>query len=318
MVENTNDITLHLPDQTFDEFNRNRETKIADALKRFNEEKLTGQFPVMCKNYPEYSKIISAIDEFKVQKSKLLESLNKDIESFDLKADKIVASLFEHAERHEYKQYMLFKAKERFDLGKPPGKNKSYGDAINWVTLLENIPNGEDLYFISDDKDFYSVLNATTFKRYLTEEWENVKKSKLFAYRRISDFFKDKFPEIKFTMELEKDILIQELSGSRSFATTRRILKKLCLFEDFSITQLNEFLTACTHNTQIHWIGKDYDIVQMIRKILDPHLEKLDSSLLYDFDSKFKYYRIYKEDNDVNFDETERQFGEDYYGELKY
>ncbi|WP_168928006.1 PIN domain-containing protein, partial [Chitinophaga terrae (ex Kim and Jung 2007)] len=37
-------IKLYLPQQTIDEFRRNREVKIADALKRFKEEKLTNQF----------------------------------------------------------------------------------------------------------------------------------------------------------------------------------------------------------------------------------------------------------------------------------
>lgn len=42
-------VALHLPDQTIDEYRRNRETKIADALKRLKEQKLNLQFPALCK-----------------------------------------------------------------------------------------------------------------------------------------------------------------------------------------------------------------------------------------------------------------------------
>lgn len=52
----------------------------------------------------------------------------------------------------------------------------SYGDAVNWECLLENIPDGEDLYFISDDKDYYSEFCKDKFNIYLTTEWESIKK----------------------------------------------------------------------------------------------------------------------------------------------
>ena len=46
----------------------------------------------------------------------------------------------------------------RFNTGNPPGKDRKYGDAINWETLLESVPCGEDLFFISADKDYASIL----------------------------------------------------------------------------------------------------------------------------------------------------------------
>src|SRR3982751_4379769 len=45
---------LWLPEQVNDEFFRNRDTKIADALKRLREAKLNLSYPKMCKDYPEY------------------------------------------------------------------------------------------------------------------------------------------------------------------------------------------------------------------------------------------------------------------------
>ena len=81
---------------------------------------------------------------------------------------------------------------------------KVLGDAINWEGLLEKVPSGEVMYFISDDKDFTSALDNNLFDSFLTEEWQRAKGTKLIFYKRLSSFFKDKFPEINLASELEK------------------------------------------------------------------------------------------------------------------
>lgn len=59
---------LFYTSQVLDEFNRNRENKIADALKKFKEKKLENQFPQICKEYPEYEEMRAAIKTFKEKK----------------------------------------------------------------------------------------------------------------------------------------------------------------------------------------------------------------------------------------------------------
>ena len=44
-------LTLYLPEQTILEFKRNRESKIADAIKTLSEQKIPDSFPQMCKDY---------------------------------------------------------------------------------------------------------------------------------------------------------------------------------------------------------------------------------------------------------------------------
>ena len=124
-------ITLHLPEQTSDEFYRNRDVKITDALKRYREEKLSNQFPQFCKDYLEYSKIRDSIKEFELNKQHLHEKLLIDIEGNKLAADKLIAVLFKKAKTYRIDEDLLKISKFRFDLGRPPGKNKSYGDAVN-------------------------------------------------------------------------------------------------------------------------------------------------------------------------------------------
>lgn len=99
MINKSDGIKLLLPEQTYDEFQRNRETKIADALKKFKEEKLNNQFPQMSKEYHEYHEMKRAIKEFDKNKSKLIDKLNKDISGKNLAADKIINNLFSEASR---------------------------------------------------------------------------------------------------------------------------------------------------------------------------------------------------------------------------
>jgi len=289
LIEKTKEITLHLPEQTYDEFNRNRETKIADALKKLREEKLNNLFPQISKEYPEYKKMRDAIKLFDESKSSLLEKLNTDITTYALEADKIIYKLFEKAVFYSTTEALLTNAKTRYDLGKPPGKNKSYGDALNWETLLGNVPDGEDLYFVSEDKDYYSEINPATFNYYLYQEWKNKKKSDIYSFKRMSEFFKAKFPKIKLASDYEKEILIRDLSASGSFAKSRLILYKLSEFEDFSSTELNDIVFACTTNSQIYWIRNDADIQKIITDIIKPNRDKIDPAYLPDFDKLYDY-----------------------------
>lgn len=282
-------LILHLPEQTFDEFYRNREVKIADALKRFKEDKLNNQFPQISKDYPEYEKIKSAIKEFDKNKSQLLNKLLEDIFKNNLNADKVIEELFSKSTIHKTDLELIQTSRIRFDLGRPPGKNKSYGDAINWETLLENVPNNEDLFFVSDDKDYYSEIDSSYFNNYLLNEWSQKKNSKIKNYRRISEFFKENIPDIELATDIEKETLLEELNNSGSFAKSRYTLHKLTKYEDFSTTQINSFVQACIDNSQISWIKNDEDIATIINKIIILNKSKIGKELYEDFKEEYKY-----------------------------
>lgn len=61
-------LVLCLPRQVVDEFRRNRDAKIADALKRFRDEKLS-EFPQMCKDYPEYEAARDALKKYQERRA---------------------------------------------------------------------------------------------------------------------------------------------------------------------------------------------------------------------------------------------------------
>ena len=187
------DIKLYITRQVVDEFNRNRESKIADALKRFRNQPLPNQFPNICKSYDEYKTMRSRLDGFKNEKNSLLVKLKDDIENKNLGADKIISEIFSAAKELEEDSEIVGIAKERVDHGKPPGKSSSYGDAINWLVLLRHILRGEVLYIVTDDDDYVSKLDDHKLCDYLQSEWKVENGSQVFIYRKLSEFFKEKY-----------------------------------------------------------------------------------------------------------------------------
>ena len=292
VLMDNDELELYLPEQIVNEFNRNRDTKLADALKTFNQSKLNSQFPQFCKGYKEYDNLKSIIREYDKQKQSLLKNLMLKIESNTLRADKLIEMLFDKANYFKLTPSILEKSKLRYDLGNPPGKNKSYGDAINWETLIENIEETNDLYFIADDKDYFSELNNSNFNTFSSKEWFNKKKSKIKFYKTLTDFFKEVFPEIKLATELEKDLLISRLIESGNFYDSRKTLQKLSKFESFSTEQANQYVSASLNNTQVFWISDDEDINEYLHEFVVNNKEKINETLLFEFYEKIPCLKV--------------------------
>jgi predicted nucleic acid-binding protein len=74
-------LRLYLPSQVVSEFRRNRESKIADTLKRLKEQRLNLQFPQICKDYAEYAALRELQKSYEAQHAALLNKLSEDIEN---------------------------------------------------------------------------------------------------------------------------------------------------------------------------------------------------------------------------------------------
>jgi len=273
-------ITLYLPKQVVDEFSRNRDSKIADALKRFRDDKLNDQFPQMSKEYDEYKTMREGIGQYAKAKSALLDKLTIDIEGHNLKADAIIKQLFDTARIIDVSPDILERARTRCEMANPPGKAKSCGDAINWESLLEACPHSEDLHFITDDADYFSELRDDRFSSFLLDEWHERKTSEILFLKRLSSFFKDNFPDIKLASELEKQLLITDLTQSPTFASTKHTLKKLSKFTDFTDDELNEIVLAAISNNQIYWIMGDSIVTNTLTNIVDRNEDRIDATNL--------------------------------------
>jgi hypothetical protein len=244
-------ITLLLPEQVVDEFQRNRAGKIADALKRMRDQRKSIQLPQIARQYKEYEVMRKAHAEYEKQLATLIEKIEGDVTGGNLEADAVIEELFQAARRIPMSSGLIASAQLRMELGRPPGKKGSLGDAINWETLSQVVPSGEDLYLVSDDGDFASPLDEARFDPYLQDEWQKAKHSQIHFYKRLSALFRENFPDIELATELEKDLLIRELLGSPNFLSTHAIIAKLSKFSDFSRDQLNELAVAAITNDQV-------------------------------------------------------------------
>lgn len=276
-------LKLYLPEQVDDEFTRNRDTKVADALKQFREQRLGNLFPQMCKEYEEYGTMRKAIRQYGSAKNVLLDRLMADCSSESLKADRIIAELFGKAVRLATTEEVIARAKRRYDLGNPPGKDKSYGDAVNWECLLSGIANCEDLFFVSADADYCARTDSDLFSPFLQKEWAHEKRGRILFFKQLSSFFQDQFPDIRVAMELAKELIIRDFANSSSFRGTRRSLRQVVRFSDFTDDQLNDIVSATISNRQIYLIILDSDINRMLRTLITGNESRVEPESLRRF-----------------------------------
>jgi len=294
-------VKLYLPEQVIQEFTRNRENKIADALKQLREQKLDLRFPQFIKEYDEFDNLRQLQRNYSKIHAELIQKAINDIQAQDLKADRVIQDLFKNGIEIPVNDAIKELARTRMAVGNPPGKNGSLGDALNWEVLLQNIPNGEPLYFITDDKDYASPIDSNIFNAYLSKEWQDQKNSKVVYYKSLSEFFKEHFPKITLASELEKDLVIRDLANSSSFAETHTIISKLNKYSDFTIAQINAIIDATNSNNQVYWIIDDPDVKEFLLKVIKGKESLLKPDGLNELYSTMKDVQESPEEDDVPF-----------------
>ena len=267
--------TVHLTQQVKDEFTRNREVKIRDALNTFNAHNLVPQFPSFMKGYEEYGALRELTKNAKYQKDELLKKLHEDVKNQDLVADKLIAEIYDNSELYETTKSLFYKTTRRVGLGNPPGKNSSLGDAINWLALLESVPANKTIHIISRDGDFFSVLREDEPHPFLKEEWEEKNGGELRVYRSLSAFMKEHFDGVAFSFDEEKQQLIDALNSSGSFAVTHSLVAILEKYPYFSLKEVEAILEASIENSQFGWIISDPDVCAFLQRVLLPHAASL-------------------------------------------
>lgn len=270
-------LKLFLPWQVRDEVQRNREAKISEAVARFKVEKLSSDFPRICQDYEEYAVMRSAIKTFQEAKEKLLEKLTADAVGQSLKPDELIASLFSVAHSISVTDEFLAKARVRFDRGNPPGKSGSYGDAINWEILLAEVPQGEDLYFVTNDGDYISKIRDDEFSAFLLAEWKEIKGSEIRFFSNLSALFKENFPEIKLASDVEREAAVLDLEDSSSFASTKRALRHLVQTPGLTDADISRIVNATLSNNQIFWIVGDSDVNSCLMQLTNGREDSIDS-----------------------------------------
>jgi hypothetical protein len=145
----------------------------------------------------------------------------------------------------------------------------------------------EELFLITDDRDYISQVNDTRLAEFLSEEWQENKGTKIILYRKLSDFFRDKFPAIKLAREMEKELAISELSLSGNFQRTHTAIAKLSQFTDFTNDEVNAIVDAAISNNQIYWIGADPDVRTFMQNLVQGKENIIEAKKLAVFKSYF-------------------------------
>lgn len=261
------DVNILLPTTVCDEVMRNRENKVLNVLKQF--QPCRNQIPNILKGYDEYSDLKGKMDDLRTLQEKLITKVKNDVANNETHADTVIGEIFEKIHKLDCSLQIMEEAKARFDCGNPPGKDKSYGDAINWVTLLEHAPKNEDLYFISADKDYASPLDTNRFNSFLTAEWESKKKSRLHFYPSLTIFLANHLQSIEISsVNDEQEQLIEQLCESPSFRTTHRVIAELQQYENWTSKQISRLIEAAETNSQISYIINDDDVSNFYDKLL--------------------------------------------------
>jgi len=166
----------------------------------------------------------------------------------------------------------------RYEIGNPPGKGNRYGDAINWLSLLNYAPINEDIFFVCADSDFQSSLDKSRFNQFLLDEWRANKNSELFFFKSLTEFFNKHLQVIHLKNELiadrQKDELIGLLECSANFSQTHNVVAQLSVFKTWTDEQVLRILDAVENNSQVGWISSDDDIAEFLRSLPKQVLEK--------------------------------------------
>lgn len=196
-VVDAGNVCLHLPQQVVNELARNREQKIKLANEQFLKESLPTSIPRHLHPYAQSGEYVVAIEQAKTLRKKLISLAVADASNQTLQPDVLLRALFEKAEKYPEDNGVFGLALQRMQKGNPPGKNGSVGDQYNWEILLKEVPDA-DLYIVSKDGDYVSVLNSSRPHPFLEIEWKEKKGSALHI-----------FPELKAFLDRHQQMLEQ-------------------------------------------------------------------------------------------------------------
>jgi predicted nucleic acid-binding protein len=263
------DITIWLPEQVCNEVSRNRENKIKDTMNKF--ESWRFEIPNIVKGYPQYVEFSKIAANLKKAHKDLVSQIKQDIVEKALHADQAINEIFSLCNSIPMSNVIVNTAFIRYNIGNPPGKDNKYGDAINWLSLMQAVPDGEDLFFIGADGDFQSIIDKDRFNQFLLDEWQDSKKSSLFFFKSLTEFFNTHLKVIQLKNELiadtQKNNWISCLESSGNFANTHYVVSQLSKFSTWSDEQIKRIFDAVQENSQVGMISGDDDIADFLHSL---------------------------------------------------
>jgi hypothetical protein len=297
-------LKLHINGQVSDEFYRNRETKLKESIRDFSKTAIVKSMPRYMRDYPDAKNYENAVEHLEKIKDALVQRATEEAHTKELAADKLFADILAVANAGPIEPRLINTALDRRLKGNPPGKPNSLGDQIHWEYLLATVPDGSDLYLISKDGDFESVLEAGRANPFLVDEWLRQKNGALVLHTELRPFLNSKFPDIKLAVDVEKASAIERLLNSGAFSSTHTAIARLALFvDDLSWAEADKILDVGLENSQIRWIGTDSDVRTFYETIIEKFADKINDERMELLQAVFYMPNIVASFGDVDLDD---------------
>lgn len=295
-------INLLITEQIVDEHARNRDSILADSMKRLEQMPTAAQLPRFAEHYAAAKAILTAMSEAKSAKTDLVEEIRKEMAEGRLRADKVILDMFAATKPLQRTQEIIRRAKLRRELGNPPGKPDSLGDQINWEILLEEVPAGAELHVISKDGDFRTGAVPGRASFFLRGEWNHKKKATLHLYNGLAEFTKQHFPNIEVPSDALKTSALEKFVNSGSFAQTHAAVAELTpLLTELTPEEAITALNAATENSQIAGIAGDDDVYEFLRELHTRNYLDTPASLDRKLSDLLSHLKSDDDDDDVPF-----------------
>ena len=263
-------VKLYLTEQVRDEFYRNREKKLFESISLFEKSALSTGIPRFMAEYPQVADYTRAVKKALKAKDEAIQRAKREAEAERLAADALFRQIVKVARIRKVREEDYAAATHRTRRGNPPGKEGGLGDRLNWEMLLRLVPEENDLHLVSKDGDYVSALNPAAPNRFLLAEWRKKKQAELVLHAELRPFLTQHFPKIKFAVDVEKRVAIDDLKHSRNFASTHAAISELRPFLDtLTPDEIDELIDAAEMNSQIGWICKDPDVRQLYEPLLE-------------------------------------------------
>ena len=198
-------LKLLLPEQTLQEYSRNRDNIVNETKMALKEQKnFKPILPPMVRSWSEAGKIKRLFKELNSYYERIIKKHDKELKNESSKLDKVINEIFDKAIKVLEEDNIINKAFYRMLKGNPPGKKDSYwikdsyGDAIVWESILDKRTN-DNLAIVTDDNDWKEQHDKENLNRFLLKEWQKKTKKRIKVYSSLGKFINDfeKKPTIK-------------------------------------------------------------------------------------------------------------------------
>lgn len=262
-------LTLHLPQLTAEEYFRNRDKVVLDQLAELKRPPLKVGIPIFIRELDKAKVFQESLNSALSARSELLDEIETNATARTFRADTLIASIFTNANKIETAPYLVDRARQRLALGNPPGKSGSLGDRLNWECLLAHVPADNDLYLLTRDGDYLTSFPTVKPSMFLINEWKQIKSGDIHHYKGIKSFAKHVDGTLVFKAEqipaFPPDPIrteaINELASSFSFAHTHSAIALLQQFQEaLSPSEREALLEIALSNSQVGGIMSDGDV----------------------------------------------------------